>query len=374
MFFFGKTLLHAGAALDDVVVALSADDALLPLFPTVDGQGRRSGSWTTSWGDTFDKEIEQLPADILGVAYERWALGDRAPERFLDAAASVVADLRQLAAGQPIRVTGQVGLTGAAIESGVYVALPRDARLRAAGDLTPQPGLADDGEPVIAVEVEWHVIAAPAGERRSVPPNAHATLDRLVRTLRCAALTGVDVVVRERWRRIHDPVSYRLHQRVAAVLGTPVPLDGEAIDALRGELSLLGSLDIKPLDIAVERVISALDREDPRDGFIDAVVAWEALFSDQPGETTLRVCAAMTKLLEPEADARAELYEELAGMYGSRSRVLHGTALDGVQGAVAARDRAIELAVAALRALLHRRPDLIPHRGRGLRLILDLTC
>lgn len=128
----------------------------------------------------------------------------------------------------------------------------------------------------------------------------------------------------------------------------------------------------RKLDIAMRRTLSsAVDRADPVDGFIDAVLAWENMFSEAP-ETMLKVCGSIAHLLEREdLEARKKLYKELQDLYGRRSRVVHGAVEMSSRDAAAARRRSVSIALEAMRKL-HDYPELlnIDSRARGKEILL----
>jgi hypothetical protein len=117
-------------------------------------------------------------------------------------------------------------------------------------------------------------------------------------------------------------------------------------------------------------LLAVTERMYPEDGFIDAIISWESLFSASP-ETTLRVCGAMAKLLEPENQTRRlDCYRILNGLYRRRSSVVHGSFSYSSRVTAEERDRAVELALDAFRSI-YRREDLLgiadsAERGRLL--------
>jgi hypothetical protein len=99
-------------------------------------------------------------------------------------------------------------------------------------------------------------------------------------------------------------------------------------------------------------------RTDPVDGFVDAVLAWDNMFSDTP-ETTFKVCGAITVLIGPEdLEGRKRFFAEVQKLYQTRSQILHGGNEPGIREAVRHRDRAAEIAVDCMRAR-HEQGDLL---------------
>lgn len=113
---------------------------------------------------------------------------------------------------------------------------------------------------------------------------------------------------------------------------------------------ILDKEHVDALQVAVDRTVSAVaERQDKVDALIDAVTVWESLVGTRT-ETTFRVTAALTKLLEPEPAARAGLRKRLGQIYELRSRVVHGDAVEP-SALTEAADAAIETALKAIGAL-----------------------
>lgn len=129
------------------------------------------------------------------------------------------------------------------------------------------------------------------------------------------------------------------------------------------------------LEVVGRRIIAAVtQRLDPADRLIDAVTAWESLFSAHV-DASFRVTAAIALLLEPtDAMRRGELQRELVKIYYLRSDVVHGRSTDDMV-VFSQSYAATEMAIQAFGALLERRPDLIEHdpAERSRRLLLGLS-
>jgi hypothetical protein len=147
----------------------------------------------------------------------------------------------------------------------------------------------------------------------------------------------------------------------------------EAADVRRWA-QVLGKRYSPKLDVAARRINAALShRIDPADRLIDAVTAWESLFSSEQ-DATLRVTGSLAWLLEPtNPTARDERHAEAAKIYGLRSAVVHGRD-PNPEEVHSASLRATELAVLAVANLLNVRPDLIrlDSKDRSRRLLLGL--
>jgi hypothetical protein len=76
----------------------------------------------------------------------------------------------------------------------------------------------------------------------------------------------------------------------------------------------------------------------------------------------------MSWLMGRTPEERLELQREIAGLYDTRSRVVHRGATG--RDLTAERDRAVELGISAMLALMPDHPDLIDDENRGKKLIL----
>ncbi len=152
--------------------------------------------------------------------------------------------------------------------------------------------------------------------------------------------------------------------------GEPLSSDEEAL--LIQWCDLVKERYDQTIAIAVKRIIGAiLERVDPEDSLIDAVMATENLFGHGgTTEVTFRVTTAMALLLEPDPAKRAARRRELGKIYDVRSKVVHGAEITPAMDLVKRKKEAIEAAVQVLRMLFAERPHLIPQRDRGMRLLL----
>lgn len=109
----------------------------------------------------------------------------------------------------------------------------------------------------------------------------------------------------------------------------------------------------QPLSLGVSRIVRAVvERDDPMDSFVDAVIAWENLVG-AASETAFRVCAALATLLEPnEAERRVEILQNLKSAYNKRSRLVHGGEEPKPEEMGQLRDHAIDVAIRAVRLVL----------------------
>ncbi|GAA5008793.1 HEPN domain-containing protein [Streptomyces hyderabadensis] len=158
---------------------------------------------------------------------------------------------------------------------------------------------------------------------------------------------------------------------------TTVNIDAGRVDGIRGWVENVTALHPRSLRVAMRRILSAASsRTDPSDALVDAVLAWENMFSDSP-ETSLRVCGSLSLLLEPvDRGRRRALVKELTDIYSTRSAIVHGNAREpSAEVIFADGDRALAVAVKAMRKL-YENPDLLRSQNasaRGKEVLLGLV-
>lgn len=129
---------------------------------------------------------------------------------------------------------------------------------------------------------------------------------------------------------------------------------------------------VENLAVTGRRIVSAIaQRADVTDSLVDAVTAWESMVGTGT-ETSFRVTAALSRLLEKDPKKRSAFRKELGEIYGYRSRAVHGDPLD--PASVASRStRAIEVGLKALAEIYSRSEDWLTAKSneRADRLILE---
>lgn len=180
------------------------------------------------------------------------------------------------------------------------------------------------------------------------------------------------------WQRILDPlaqgsgVSWSDTRRTPNL--TPHQLSPEDVSDWASWITDVDRRRVPGIEVAVRRTIrAAMERADPADALVDAVIAWENLVGSRDGEPTLRVTAALAWLLEAEPEARRSRQIALKKLYTLRSDVVHGNRPLGNQEAQQGSRDAQAVAVDALGKLLRDQPELLQECGdsneRSLRLI-----
>jgi hypothetical protein len=154
------------------------------------------------------------------------------------------------------------------------------------------------------------------------------------------------------------------------------PLTKEQVDELAVWADRVSRFYHPSIAVAMRRTLSAVAerRSSAEDTLIDAVIAWENLFgTGGTSEMTFRVTTSLALLLEPDPTSRPALRKELSKVYDLRSKVAHGGEVRPKDHLGERKDRAIDVAIEALRALFEIHPLLLSEPERGMRLILGLS-
>jgi len=180
------------------------------------------------------------------------------------------------------------------------------------------------------------------------------------------------------WESAANPLSDVNNASMSSARSFKAPYPAQEIDeSAKRQIEEYVPLIAKHPDVlktGIRRLLLAItERMYPDDAFIDAIICWENLFSDTP-ETTLRVCGAMSKLLEPtDPKQRMTLYKTLKGLYDKRNKIVHGSSKH-FSISFADRESAIDFTLQAFRAV-YQRDDLlrIPDApSRGLTVLLGV--
>ena len=92
---------------------------------------------------------------------------------------------------------------------------------------------------------------------------------------------------------------------------------------LNSRFKQFSDVNLEHINIPLQRLKNAIfERSHPEDAIVDAIIAWEGMFSEA-FETSFKVTASMAKYLAEPAD-RDEFYQRLRKLYALRSDIVHG--------------------------------------------------
>lgn len=87
--------------------------------------------------------------------------------------------------------------------------------------------------------------------------------------------------------------------------------------------NVLSNKDLKRVQTPLKRLQYAIfERRNPEDAIVDAIIAWEGMFSEA-FETTFKVTGSMAKFLRSGLE-RGKFFERLKKLYGLRNDLVHG--------------------------------------------------
>jgi hypothetical protein len=165
------------------------------------------------------------------------------------------------------------------------------------------------------------------------------------------------------WQTIDDPLAFGRAISWAdprqAVGLLPTVLTDDEITAWQRWYTLVSNPHAKKIQVATSRVLrAASERKDPVDVLIDSVIAWECLFGSGSGESTLRITASLSILLESDPAERRKMREQLVYIYSLRSKAVHGTSMPKRADMASCR-LALDIAIRAVRKIFDERSDLL---------------
>jgi hypothetical protein len=378
------------------IEAMDADDVLSRLLiPTANADEPANG-WR--WGAMIEENT--------GNAWRRWTF--ELPGLLVESAArnvlatggstetvepiiaelpTVLDEIRQLISGQSVQAYVGAAFSGCRLPDGTRLQTPFGVlRCAAEPERSHRPDRSPEACTILeaAFPLTWKLGERDEGARLKISEPFTAAQEALTRLPLAGLLAlGRHAVPRMTWFYVRAP----LRNWGPAGWPSAPSWTGESHQEPEGiqhskqvdlvEWCRLVDAHYQPsVSIAERRVLSAItDRPNSaEDALIDAVIAWENLFGHGSNvEMTIRVTTALAILLEPEGAKRTALASDLRKIYGDRSTVAHGGTLSAKRNLSKTRDRAIDVAVNALRMLFRDHPDLLADHDRGMRLLLAGT-
>ncbi|MFC8407502.1 hypothetical protein ACFUG9_28535 [Streptomyces griseoincarnatus] len=348
-------------------------------------------------GGTF--QLLLFAFHLLNSAYSRCVVaGDDSFEAYLTAVAQNLADARSLAAGRAAKVPVVLGLSNISISGtdaidlpggllrkvlpGDKAFIPPHVKVDALLVLDAQIRIAHKGKHpndseghndevwrrAFEVMRKWH-------QSQQWDVDCHRLAFMLAD--RETHRSGVIQVLQAAINPLQGHVSISWNDEVSYTTASELKIEAGRAGEIAHWVEQVTSHHPRSLRVAMRRILSAASaRTDPSDALVDAVLAWENIFSDSP-ETSLRVCGSLSVLLEPvNREERRRLLKELNDIYATRSAIVHGNAKEPTDEAVRKHgDRALEVAVEAMRRL-YANPDLLRSQSasaRGRDVLLGLV-
>ena len=363
-------------------VAISRDSRLAPLLGP-DGAGTFV-RFDNGFGVRI-REATQVPEELVRAAARIVAAqgAPETPKSLIDTLRRLLPNVRRLVAGESVDVQVITAFEGISITSSRTVETtwgtmrapsPFELRLHPFGEEEIPSAILETTAPIRMRLGEEHNDGFMGSGRIH---NIRDEIDPL--RLAVTLAFGRGTPVRWLWRTTLEPVTGMGRFRgppPTARLGPGSPPDPMTKDEeveLHAWADRMAKGNDAALAVAMRRTLSAISERtfSAEDALIDAVIAWENLFGHgAPAEMTFRVTSALAILLEPDASKRPSLRSELGKIYTLRSKVVHGSAVLVDDKLTEMRDRAIDVAIDALRVIYRDYPRLVSDRDRGIKLIL----
>jgi hypothetical protein len=173
------------------------------------------------------------------------------------------------------------------------------------------------------------------------------------------------------WEKVESPiasgVSFSMTEIERLRGRVPTRLTLEQAEEWERWLRILDGVALENLGHAPQRLLRAItERQDPVDALVDSVIVWEAIFGTHT-EITFRVCGSLARLLFSTVQERIDFVKKAKGVYAMRSKIVHGASDVKYTKIQEARDKAVSVAINALRALVRDRVDLLSISDSGKR-------
>jgi hypothetical protein len=364
----------------ELATAIAADEDFAPALHSEAAPGPL---WIAGTGGSV-KQAEILGMELIGAAANDM-LARSLPFQigaFVGLVRDNVGRVRQLLHGETVDGWLVVGVSGLKLPDGASLSTPwgtvRPANRR---QQLIQP-FGSAGTAVLTSSFPLVLRLVAQGEQEPADTSFSERVERMGKLLPLASLLATNhdprVAPLIAWRTLLTPWDASPGMSASSLPSFPQAQPPELTQADLAEVenwSRRVEQNYRPsIDIAIRRTLSAIaERQDPGDGLIDAVMAWENLCGAGM-EVRFRVSAALAHLLESDPAQRLGRQKRLAKIYNLRSRIVHGSDTGATQ-VHNARGEAIEVAIGALRRFFSDRSDLLAlneSQARGDHLLLGL--
>jgi hypothetical protein len=100
-------------------------------------------------------------------------------------------------------------------------------------------------------------------------------------------------------------------------------ISSKDIEGIRSWFARLSTIELSSVEVPIKRLKYAIfERSQPEDSIVDAIIAWEGMFSEA-FETSFKVTGSISKYLR-DKNERGEFLCRLKKLYGLRSDLVHG--------------------------------------------------
>ena len=370
--------------------AVLADDELGQHFVGPADGDAASFPFTSSTGHGEGGVQLALLADrILGTPAAMCRARRCSAAEFVSAAVQAVAQLRRLVVlGRTVRSRTLIGFDAVCVPPDTSMETPW-GRLRALtdGERELLRGFAGPGNAVLVTEFPVKLFMNEAEDVVSVDRpavdamfEARAALDERARMFAFALLLAKDLPMPAgiglKYTLIEDPFGWMpsISGRFDEAPRSPVELTLAELEDVARWIGLVDAHHHASMSVAVRRTLLAHERTDATDAFIDAVIAWDAVFGARSGDAvTFRVALGFSLVLEDDEDERRRVKRQVQDLYALRSDLVHGSVTElPWREAGLRREEAVQLLTKALRVLYENYPDVLATDDRTSHLALRL--
>jgi hypothetical protein len=373
--------------------AVLEDSDLREIFKgPVDSDVSSFALWSSTGHGEGGVQLVLLGTRLLGTPAAMARAQSSSITEFIGMSAKAVDDMRTLlVARQPLEVPAIQGLDGLVLPAGVEIPTQWGTLrplLQGEEELVLS-GYKGAGNAVIETtyEVSLSIEEMDESSELSEYPEelAHRREKAEARLQEAARMIGLAVVLAKevsmpahigpRYTVVAEPFSWQpaiWGRGPMQRLSIPVELSRQEVEAVAQWTARIGKNHHERMSVAVGRTISAHERLDPTDGFVDALIAWDALFGSPSGESVVfRVATGFALLLAEDEKERRNIGRRARVLYGLRSKVVHGS-IPRLDWSVAAehRQEAVQMLLRALCLLYESDPDLLAESDRTNELLM----
>jgi hypothetical protein len=372
--------------------AVLADEQIGAIFNGLeDGNSSSFELWSSTGRGEGGVQLSMLGQRLLSTPAAMARAQVSTIREFMADAKAAIADMRALVAGgESVEVKALHGLDGLRLPVGTEITT-RWGVLRRLGEHEEElvlEGYKGSGNAVIETTYPVRLSITTSGKGAEDPfpadlashrGKAEAHIQEAARMIGLAVILAKDLSmpahIGPRFSLIAEPFAWApalWGRGPLRDLSIPVELTSQDVEAVEKSMILVERGHHDRASVAIARTISAHERIDPTDAFVDALIAWDALFGSPSGDAVVfRVATGFALLLGEDEDARRQVKKRAQELYRLRSAVVHGTVqrLDWAE-AESHRREAVEMLVRALRLLYRREPELLGKADRTNELLM----
>ncbi|ELK8497328.1 hypothetical protein RV040_000795 [Vibrio alginolyticus] len=358
---------------------LMKDDVISSVFDQIGtNECETWGSYTTSTGHGGGVQLATLPATLVVNSFELMRMrGQLSLKAFSNAAESTVDTIRRCISGDVVNVPVFLGFNNISLDDvgeiktewgtlrpvseGISELAPNNTSITNIDGKQYKLGF------VLESEYPYQINFGDDGKKNIWPKELDSARNRLSEitenvslcfSLACDRTPPVGMSLA--WTMIFDPISQGTNLSWISEPRSPVNFhilaDSEGIIDWCKNLKEVEDTTIR---LAIRRILSAINqRQDPIDGFVDTIIAWENLFGGN-AELSFRISVSIAKLLGETDEQRNNLQKFVNEHYNIRSKLVHGVKELTHEQAVDCRDRCLDIALKAVRKLYLERVELI---------------